>query len=67
MKQQKYIMFTKLQLETMLKIADQKKIGDEILGAYFLARFESAGKNYPGQLQFSKDFEKKIYENYNEE
>ena len=26
MKQQKYIMFTKLQLETMLKIADQKKI-----------------------------------------
>ena len=61
MKQQKYFVFTKSQLKTMLKIADQEN------RLTVVARFESAGKNYPGHLQFSKDFEKKIYENYNEE
>ena len=62
MKQKKYFVFTKKHLEAMLKMSNT------VDGFSFcVARFESAGKNYPGQLQFSKDFEKKIYENYNEE
>ena len=59
MKQQKYYVFTKKHLEAMLKMSNT------VSGYTFcVARFESAGKNYPGQLQFSKDFEKKIYENW---